>query len=207
MTIIDVSWPIAETMTGYKDRKSVTFEQLKTFEKDSVRSSRITIDSHTGTHIDAPAHFLADGKPLYEVDRGILIGQCTVLDLTDVTGGITKSDLEKKEIKEGDIVVLKTKNSDLGLTAPFDKDFVYLEKSGAHYLVEKKIKAVAIDYLGIERNQPDHETHKILMQNNIGIVEGLRLSHVEPAGYFFICLALPVVGLEAAPARAILVEQ
>ena len=71
----------------------------------------------------------------------------------------------------------------------------------------KKIKAVGIDYLGIERNQPDHETHTILMKHEIGIIEGLRLSHVEPQRYFFLCLSLPVVGLEAAPARAILVHQ
>ncbi|NRB21310.1 cyclase family protein [Candidatus Dependentiae bacterium] len=207
MIIIDISWPISESMTGYKDRMSVHFEQLKTFSKDQVRSSRITLDSHTGTHIDAPAHFLSDGKTIDQIDRGIIIGECTVLDFMEVTDGVTKSDLEKKEIKEGDIVLLKTKNSSLGLDAAFDKNFIYLEKSGAQYLVEKKIKAVGIDYLGIERNQPDHETHTILMKHEIGIIEGLRLSHVEPQHYFFLCLSLPVVGLEAAPARAILVHQ
>lgn len=207
MIIIDISWPISESMTGYKDRMSVHFEQLKTFSKDQVRSSRITLDSHTGTHIDAPAHFLSDGKTIDQIDRGIIIGECTVLDFMEVTDGVTKSDLEKKEIKEGDIVLLKTKNSSLGLDAAFDKNFIYLEKSGAQYLVEKKIKAVGIDYLGIERNQPDHETHTILMKHEIGIIEGLRLSHVEPQRYFFLCLSLPVVGLEAAPARAILVHQ
>ncbi len=207
MIIIDISWPISESMTGYKDRMSVHFEQLKTFSKDQVRSSRITFDSHTGTHIDAPAHFLSDGKTIDQIDRGIIIGECTVLDFMEVTDGVTKSDLEKKKIKEGDIVLLKTKNSSLGLDAAFDKNFIYLEKSGAQYLVEKKIKAVGIDYLGIERNQPDHETHTILMKHEIGIIEGLRLSHVEPQRYFFLCLSLPVVGLEAAPARAILVHQ
>ncbi len=207
MIIIDISWPISESMTGYKDRMSVHFEQLKTFSKDQVRSSRITLDSHTGTHIDAPAHFLSDGKTIDQIDRGIIIGECTVLDFMEVTDGVTKSDLEKKKIKEGDIVLLKTKNSSLGLDAAFDKNFIYLEKSGAQYLVEKKIKAVGIDYLGIERNQPDHETHTILMKHEIGIIEGLRLSHVEPQRYFFLCLSLPVVGLEAAPARAILVHQ
>ena len=207
MIIIDISWPISESMTGYKDRMSVHFEQLKTFSKDQVRSSRITLDSHTGTHIDAPAHFLSDGKTIDQIDRGIIIGECTVLDFMEVTDAVTKSDLEKKEIKEGDIVLLKTKNSSFGLDAAFDKNFIYLEKSGAQYLVEKKIKAVGIDYLGIERNQPDHETHTILMKHEIGIIEGLRLSHVEPQRYFFLCLSLPVVGLEAAPARAILVHQ
>lgn len=207
MIIIDISWPISESMTGYKDRMSVHFEQLKTFSKDQVRSSRITLDSHTGTHIDAPAHFLSDGKTIDQIDRGIIIGECMVLDFMEVTDGVTKSDLEKKKIKEGDIVLLKTKNSSLGLDAAFDKNFIYLEKSGAQYLVEKKIKAVGIDYLGIERNQPDHETHTILMKHEIGIIEGLRLSHVEPQRYFFLCLSLPVVGLEAAPARAILVHQ
>jgi arylformamidase len=73
-------------------------------------------------------------------------------------------------------------------------------------LAEKKVKAVGIDYLGIERNQPDHATHTILMNNNITIIEGLRLADVMAGDYFFICLPLNVVGLEAAPARALLLQ-
>jgi arylformamidase len=71
---------------------------------------------------------------------------------------------------------------------------------------EKKVKAIGIDYLGIERNQPDHATHTILMKHNIAIIEGLRLADAVAGDYFFICLPLNVIGLEAAPARAVLLR-
>jgi arylformamidase len=109
-------------------------------------------------------------------------------------------------IYAGDIILLKTANSSLGATALFNPSFVYLEASGAHYLQEKKIKAVGIDYLGIERAQPAHETHLQLMEHGITIIEGLRLQHVKQGRYLVCCLPLNAVGIEAAPARAVLIE-
>jgi len=100
--------------------------------------------------------------------------------------------------------LFKTKNSALKNNAPFDPEFIYLDKTGAKYCVEQKIKAVGIDYLGIERNQPGHETHALLLENNIGIIEGLRLAHAEADQYFLICLPLLIPGADASPARAIL---
>ena len=79
-------------------------------------------------------------------------------------------------------------------------------RRGAAYLAQQKIKAVGIDYLGIERNQPDHATHTILMEANIGILEGLRLAAVQPRYYTLIALGLYTIGLEAAPVRAVLIS-
>ena len=84
---------------------------------------------------------------------------------------------------------------------------MYVNASAARYLVEQSIRAVGIDYLGIERNQPDHETHKAFMQRNIPIVEGLRLEQVPSGTYFLWCLPLKMPGLDGAPARALLIEQ
>jgi len=95
----------------------------------------------------------------------------------------------------------------LNATDKFNPYFVYLEASGAVYLTEKKIKAVGIDYLGIEHSQPGHPTHEILMNADISIIEGLRLEHVKPDSYFFVGLPLYIIGLEAAPARAILISK
>ena len=83
---------------------------------------------------------------------------------------------------------------------------MYIENTGAQYLVEKKVKAVGIDYLGIERNQPGHPTHSELMSNGIVVIEGLRLAHVEPGRYMIVCLPLNVIGLDGAPARAVLLS-
>ena len=204
MKIIDISWPISDAATEYKDKKSIAFEQLKTFDTDGVRESSFCMNSHTGTHVDAPSHFLKDGKTIDEMHLDRLMGKAVLLDLLTIGDAITEDDLHGYEIEDGDIVLLRTSNSACAPTDPFANDFVYLDPSGAHYLAQKHIKAVGIDYLGIERGDPEHRTHTTLMQADIAIIEGLRLGHVQAGTYFFICLPLAIIGPEAAPARAIL---
>jgi arylformamidase len=205
-SIIDISWPISPKMTTYKDSKTVIFSPIKEFEQYSVRDSDITLNTHTGTHVDAPAHYLKNGKKTEEMPLKSLVGSCQILDFTNVAEKITGQDLSVKTISEK-IVLLKTKNSTVPVCGPFKKNFVYLSSSGAKFLADQNVKTVGIDSLGIERNQPEHETHKILLDQEILIVEGLRLQHVEAnKTYFFCCLPLMIQGLEASPARAILFE-
>ena len=208
MKIIDISWPISTATTGYKDRHVVAFEKVKNFAKDGVRETNIRLSAHTGTHVDAPSHFLKDGKTIDQIHPDRLIGPCKVLDMTDVAEHITRNRLaeHESEIAADDIVLLKTSNSAQPATEKFSPHIVYLESSGAEYLKEKKIKAVGIDYLGIERSQPGHPTHEVLMAANICIIEGLRLSPVDAGAYFLVCLPLNIIGLEAAPARAVLIS-
>lgn len=204
--IIDVSWPISTATTGYKDLLVVNFEEVKNFGRDGVREAILTVSSHSGTHIDAPSHFLKEGKTIDQIPLDRFVGDCKVLDMVLVLERITRDDFEQYDhiIQEGDIVLLKTVNSDLSPTNKFSPHFVYLELSGAQYLIEKKVKAVGIDYLGIEHSQPGHPTHENLMRADISIIEGLRLGHVKAGKYFFVCLPLYTIGLEAAPARAVL---
>ncbi len=204
---IDISWPITADMTTYKDSKIVELRNDKDFEKDYVRSSTISLDSHTGTHVDAPSHFTKGGKTIDQVPLESLVGKCRVLDVTDVEKKITAIDLEKHNIQKNEILLLKTKNSALSPTQKFEYNFIYLEQSGAQFLADKKIKTVGIDYLGIERKQPDHETHVILFEHGITIIEGIRLQQVEAKEYFLLCLPINIQGLEAAPARALLIEK
>jgi len=208
MKIIDISWPISSATTGYKDRTVVKFDEISNFLKDGVRETNIHLSAHTGTHIDAPSHFLRDGKAIDQVDLSQFIGRCKVLDLTDVSEQITRNCLVNYEgkINEGDIVLLKTSNSTKIATDKFSPHFVYLEFTGAEYLKEKKVKSVGIDYLGIERSQSGHPTHITLMHADIGIIEGLRLRSVKEGAYFFVCLPLNIIGIEAAPARAVLIS-
>ncbi len=207
MKIYDISWPISQATTEYKNKGTIQLSAVKSFDRDRVRDSAITFGTHTGTHVDAPAHFLKDGKTIDEISIERLIGGAVVLDLLTVTESITEQDLKRHEFHEGDIVLLRTANSAGGPTDEFNPDFVYLAPSGARYLVEKGVKAVGIDYLGIERGDPDHPTHTILMAADIAIIEGLRLFHVQPGVYFMICLPIAIIGLEAAPARAILMVE
>ena len=206
MKVIDISWPITQDMTAYKDKHVVTLEQTKQFEEDKVRETLITLSSHTGTHIDAPAHFMKDGIPIDQYDPLHCVGSALVIDMTDVDTCIDQKHLHNVSIEPGMIVLFKTKNSAHAATAPFDYNFVYINALAADYLVKQSIRAVGIDYLGIERNQPDHETHKAFMQHNIPIIEGLRLEQAQSGTYFLWCLPLKMPGLDGAPARALLIQ-
>ena len=208
MKVIDISWPLSSATTGYKDRHILKFESTKEFAKDGARETTITVSSHSGTHVDAPSHFLKDGTTIDQIKLDRLVGPCKVLDLVNVEEKITREVLEQydNEITAGDIILFKTSNSAISATSSFTPHFVYLHALGAEYLKEKKIKAVGIDYLGIEHSQPGHNTHLICMNNDIMVIEGLRLGHVNPGEYFFCCLPLYTIGLDGAPARAVLIE-
>lgn len=207
--IIDISWPVSKATTGYKDRNVVDFHEVKNFNSDGVRETTIELSSHAGTHVDAPSHFLKEGKTIDELLLDRIIGKCVVLDMTICSERITRDCLAEHDdqIEEGSIVLLRTTNSDLSSTNKFNPHFIYLEVSGASYLAEKKVKAVGVDYLGVEHSQPGHPTHETLMNGDVTIIEGLRLGHVQPGTYFFVCLPLYTIGLEAAPARAILMHE
>jgi arylformamidase len=190
---LDISWPIAADMTTYKDRDDI-----------ELTNTGMRCNYHVGTHVDAPAHFIAGGKTIDQIAVDKFYGMCRVLDMTHKEEKITREDLVDCVILEHEIIILKTYNSDLPATGPFVFDFVYLDASGAQYLAEKNIKAVGIDYLGIERSQPDHATHKTLLAKEILIIEGLRLAGVISGEYNFFCFPLFVQGADAAPARAVL---
>ncbi len=207
MKIYDISWPISQATTEYKNKGTIQLTAVKGFETDGVRDSIITLGTHTGTHVDAPSHFLKDGKSIDMIALDRVMGPAKVIDLMTVMEAITADDLKRYEIKEDEIIILRTANSALAVTDPFQSNFIYLDPSGARYLAEKKIKAVAIDYLGIERGDPEHQTHTTLMKADIVIIEGVRLSHVPAGDYFMVCLPLALIGLEAAPARAILMTE
>lgn len=207
MKIYDISWPISPSMTAYKNNKTVIFDKKKEFDPDKVRDSAITLGSHTGTHVDAPSHFLRDGTVIDQISLDRLIGKARVIDCVLVTNAIQPKDLLDQDIAEGDIILLRTANSASDPNGAFNPEFIYLSPQAAEFLAQKRVKAVGIDYLGIERGDPEHRTHTTLMHADIAIIEGLRLEHVPAGSYFMICLPLAIIGLEAAPARAILMTE
>ncbi|HJZ23268.1 MAG TPA: cyclase family protein [Candidatus Babeliales bacterium] len=205
--IIDISWPLFPNMSEYKDRRSYKIMNTKQFESDGFRETVLSMNMHTGTHIDAPSHFLKDGKKINEIDITQLWGPTQVIDLTHIEEKITKNDLIHFSITENSRILLKTKNSFLEINQPYTPNFIYLELSGANYLAERKVAAIGIDYLGIERNQADHQTHKLLFDNNIIVLEGIRLREVTAGNYDLICCPLNIIDAEASPARAFLVQK
>lgn len=207
MKVFDISWTISQDMSTYKNKKNVSFECIKSIQSDGANETRITLNTHTGTHIDAPLHFLADSASIDQLDPLACCGNAQVIDLTHVQEVITQQDIEHISFKQDSIALFKTKNSYISETASFDYNFVYIKSCAAQYLAAKNIKAVGIDYLGIERNQKEHETHVAFMKRNIPIIEGLRLKDVSAGNYVLWCLPLKMQGLDAAPARALLIAQ
>jgi arylformamidase len=205
MKIIDISWPISNQMVTYKNKNDVQIKPIKEFLVDGVRESQISCGLHTGTHVDAPAHFLEAGLFVDQINLNSLIGKCYVFDLTHVIGKITKADLELLDFGSCQIALFKTKNSAWPNDGVFDANFIYLDQLAAQYLASQDLLAVGIDGLGIERDQPGHPTHKALLSIQIAIIEGLRLEHVLPGAYTLICLPIKIVGVDSAPARAVLI--
>ncbi|MCT4605214.1 MAG: cyclase family protein [Marinisporobacter sp.] len=206
MKIIDISMSIHEKMMVYKkkEQKKPHFKVINDYMIGNTYETDMRINLHTGTHIDAPLHMIKDGDTIDQIDLKELITKCRVLDFTEVGECIKKTDLEKKDIKAGEFLLLKTKNS---YVDTFELDFVYLEKSGADYLQKMNIKGVGIDALGVERSQKNHPTHKILLGSKMIIIEGLRLKGVKEGTYMIYALPLKLKGVEAAPARVILIEE
>jgi len=202
--IIDISMTIHEGMQVYKNKeeKKPKIYNTSNHETGRVHESRIDIDVHCGTHVDAPLHMLAGGETIETIGLEQLVGPARVLDLTHVEDAITKDDLVPHGIQRGERILFKTKNS---LTDEFLWDFVYLREDGAQYLIERGVILAGTDGLGIERAQPEYTTHRPLLKNGIVIVEGLRLAHVEPGSYWLVIAPLKLTGIDAAPARAFLI--
>lgn len=204
--MIDISMPITETMQVYKNKpeKKPRITAIATHDKNGMHESEIHMNLHTGTHVDAPLHMVADGKTIEATPIDKMITPCRVVDVTDVSGGIKQEDLANKGIKSGDFVLLKTKNS---FSETFDFEFIYLERTGAAFLAALGIKGVGIDGLGIERAQSDYATHRMLLGADIPIIEGLRLKDVPEGAYILVALPISIPGAEAAPVRAVLLQK
>lgn len=198
----DVTGSIYEGMTVYKDKPEKQ-PKLNRVTNGYVSETRIELDVHTGTHIDAPLHMVVDGDTFETVSLDHLIGTCKVVDVTNVESGVSKMDLEKFDLKKDDFVLLKTKNS---YEEAFDFDFVFLAADGAEYLTEIGVRGIGIDSLGVERSQEGHPTHKTLFAHKVIIIEGLRLKEVEAGEYFMVAAPLKLVGTDASPARVLLFE-
>lgn len=203
--IIDISMTIETSMQVWDNAENnkPVITNVSNHSQGKPYETRLDINVHTGTHVDAPLHMLPGGDTFETITLEQLCGPARVVDLTHVNGYIAKSDLEPLDIRQGERILLKTKSS---FTDVFDPAFPYLHADGASYLAEIGVALVGTDSLGIERSQPEFPTHRTLMRHNVVIVEGLRLQHVEPGAYTLILAPLKVTGIEASPARALLLE-
>lgn len=205
MSIIDVSIMIKNKMISYPGDPEPIVKKAYSIEKgDSANVSSINLSSHTGTHIDAPSHFIEGATSIDKLPIDLFVGIVKIFDFGDIDV-ITRADLENKDIKKGDRIFFKTKNSKYLELDEFYKGFTYLSSDGAEYLSQVGVELIGIDYLSIEEfGSKDNIVHKLLLQNGIVIIEGLDLRLVEEGEYEYIALPLRIEGCDAAPARVIL---
>ena len=174
---------------------------------DPVTMSQININSHNGTHIDAPFHFMAEGTTIDVMPLDTAIGPTRVIEIKDPES-IKLEEVEPWDIKEGERILFKTRNSSYAYkTTDFVTDYVYCANEVADYLKNKKVRLVGIDYVTVG-NQDDLENikfvHETLLGNGIYIIEMLNLDGVEPGNYEMICLPLRMENGDAGPCRAII---
>jgi arylformamidase len=173
---------------------------------DPCNLSLLHMGSHTGTHVDAPYHFLADGPRLGDVPLDRMVGPCVVADLRG-RRMVDARALAAVDAAPGEILLCLTDNSAKWAAAEFQRDFAYVTRDAADALVERGIRALGMDYLSIEEfGSPDFPVHHRLLGAGVFVIEGLDLRAVAPGRYYLVCLPLKFPGLDGAPARAVLLE-
>ena len=202
MKVYDVSSPIFTGMPVYKNKPEKQPKQT-TNTNGYVTETRLELDVHTGTHVDAPLHMVVDGETIETLPLDKLVGPCKVFDLTAVEDRITVKDIEGLDIQKDDFLLFKTKNS---FDEEFNFDFVFVAEDAAAYLAEIGVSGVGVDALGIERSQEGHPTHKTLFTNGVIIIEGLRLKDIAEGEYIMCAAPLKLSGVDASPARIVLMD-
>ncbi len=201
--IIDISLSLNHASVVYPGNPVVEIEEHKG--ATSVHS-RITLGTHTGTHIDAPRHVMSGGMGIDEMDLNAFYGACKVFDMTDVTGSVTQTDLRDREIVKGDRIILKTSNSERGFDAFYD-NYVYLDGDCAEYLADIGIGLIAIDYFSIkQRGGSDNRPHTAFLEKNIPIIEAVNLKGVEEGSYTLSAFPLKIKNGDGSPARVVLID-
>lgn len=203
--IHDVSVPLRGGMVTWPGDAPFAAERVSDIAAgDKNTLSALHMGAHSGTHVDAPAHFLADGETVDRMPLGLMAGRAKVIGIED-RERVTVEELERHSITSGDRVLFRTRNGRLWADEDFATDFVHLSTEAARWLADRGVALVGIDYLsvgGYKRN--GSEVHRALLGAGVWLVEGLDLSAVEPGEYEMLCLPLRVEGAEGAPARVLL---
>lgn len=192
----------------YEGDAPMRFEFLKDMRAgDPLTLSVYSLGAHSGTHVDAPMHFVRDGASVDRVSLDALIGPARVIDIPDAVQAIDAGELDRHDWRGAERILFRTRSSARGWMASpvFHRDFTYIAPDAARLLADAGVKLVGIDYISAERfGAPAPLTHRILLGRGIPIVEGLSLAHVPAGNYDLIVLPMAVAGHEAAPARAVL---
>jgi arylformamidase len=203
---IDVSVPIYTGMAHWPDNPPIVVERMLDMERgDTANVSKLSLGAHTGTHMDAPLHFLRDGAGIDTMPFAATLGPARVIEIADPVA-IKPVELAAHAIQAGERILFKTSNSmRCWQTGEFVEDFVYITADAASFLAAHDVRTVGVDYLSVGGFRADGAaTHQALLQAGIWVIEGLNLSQVRAGTYELICLPLRLMNADGAPARAIL---
>lgn len=203
---IDISVPVRNGMVHWPGDPPFHIERALDQDKGDVATvSKMILGVHTGTHMDAPLHFIRNARSIDSMPLDATVGRARVIEIHDKKS-IRREELLGHAISAGERILFKTVNSDHAWDSDqFEENFVFIAQDGAQYLAECGVRCVGVDYLSVGGFREDGpETHHALLEAGIWIIEGLNLKAVAPGPYELVCLPLKLAGSEGAPARAIL---
>jgi len=205
-TLIDISVPLEEGMVSWPDNPPLRVDRV--FDRsrgDPATVSKIEMSVHTGTHVDAPAHFRGGGDSVDAIPLDAWIGRARVMEIEGAQE-IGPGELGPHEIQAGERILLKTDNSKRRWwREAFREEFAHLTADGARFLAERRVRCVGVHYLSVAAPGGDAEAvHRALLDRDVAIIEGLNLLDVSAGEYELLCAPLRLVGADGAPARAVL---
>lgn len=205
--IFDISMTIENGMISWPGDGPVMVDRVRSMDDgERLNQSRLDLSAHTGTHIDAPVHFLKGGSGVDSLPLEVLIGSAVVVHIPGVRA-VGASHFKMANIPSGtQRLLLKTDNRKFLEQSEFNREFSYITPDGAGYLIDHGIRLVGIDYLSVAEYGSGEEVHRALLSEGIVIVEGLDLGEVHPGLYRMTALPLKIRGCDGAPARVVLEE-
>jgi arylformamidase len=207
--IYDISLPISESLIVWPGDPPVKITRpFHLAQGDTATVSHLSMSAHSGTHVDAPAHFIPGGSGVEALDLNVLVGPALVIEALE-TDALSADVLEELSIPaRTQRVLFRTRDSDRWARGEreFSKDFVAITEDGARWLVARGVRLVGVDYLSVGSFSGGDLTHRTLLNAGVIPVEGLNLSGIEPGVYQLVCLPLRIMGADGAPARAILID-
>lgn len=201
--IIDISMDLNEKTVVWTKDPAPQLKPICRLPEAECNFTWLDFSAHAGTHVDAPYYLFPDKWTSDKIPFNRMIGNCQVIDMTHVDDMITVKDLEKININEK-IILIKTMNS-FDKMEKYNPKHVAMTEEGAKYLVDKGVTTIGYDYQSFERNG-ENKLHEIFMKKDIICIDNLRLAQAVKDRYFFICLPVKVTGIDAGPARAILID-
>lgn len=205
---IDVSVPIRDGMIHWPGDPPVKVELAESIAKgDPANVTHLDLGAHTGTHVDAPRHFVEEGADIDSMPLAAGIGCARVVEIFDPEK-VGEEELGRHQPRQGERLILKTRNSERRWAdEPFDEGFVHLAPGAARLIADRGVRTVGVDYLSVGGLEDGEETHRALLSAGVWLIEGLDLAAVEPGDYELLCLPIRLAGAEGAPARAYLRAQ